>query len=123
MHYAVRSIFMVNTPFSVRVTDTQRILLIASPLAIGFLAPSLILLGVQTLVGGVPLGVAVTDIRQKQYAPCPNFFTLVGLIPFVVLALMLRAYTAHRTRRTCFAFVPRGCTGVSRSRSRRLRDG
>lgn len=105
---------MVRTPLTFRVTTTQRILLIASPLAIGFLASPLALLGVQTLVGGVPLDAAIADILEKQFAHGHNLFTLslIGLIPFVVLAIRIRTYAANRTRRACFALWLSGLFGI-----------
>jgi len=74
----------------------------------------LTLLAVQTLVGGVPLGTAMADILKEQFAPGHNLFTLalIGLIPFVVLALTMRAYAANGTRRMCFAMCLSGLVGI-----------
>ena len=59
------------------------------PLAVGLITPSTIVLSLETVVGGKPLHVALTDIAARQFAEGENLFLLAlfGLLPFVVLSI------------------------------------
>jgi hypothetical protein len=60
-----------------------------SPLAIGLLVPSLVILCLEVFVGHISLFTAATDILRRQFAKGHNLFLLAlfGLIPFAVLSV------------------------------------
>jgi hypothetical protein len=64
---------------------------------VGLVAPSLILLTLETIIGHVPLRSAVLDIASREFAEGENVFLLsvIGLIPFALLS-MFALFVARR---------------------------
>jgi hypothetical protein len=71
-----------------KTSTQQKLFWVLIPLAIGMLAPSAILLGVEVFVGGVGPFVAIADVLRRQFGEGHNLFLLAlfGLIPFAVLS-------------------------------------
>jgi len=59
------------------------------PLITGLIAPSFVLIEVETIIGRVPLRAAVLGVISQEFAEGENVFllTVIGLIPFVLLAM------------------------------------
>ena len=64
--------------------------LLLGSLAIGLLAPSLVIFCVEVLVGQISPLASVENILRKQFAPGHNLFllALIGLVPFVALSVV-----------------------------------
>ncbi len=75
----------------------NRLFWIVTPLLLGLVLPSLILLGVEWLVGGRSLLLALADVAARQFAAGHNLFliSVLGLLPFAALSL-LSAVLARR---------------------------
>jgi hypothetical protein len=101
---------MNPVPLAARVTPRQRIVLLGLPLVVGLVTPSLTRVAVAVVVGHKSLGSAITDILGAL----PEMFiiSVVGLIPFVVLAVVMRRIAASRTRRACCTFCISGLIGI-----------
>jgi hypothetical protein len=72
-----------------KTSTRQQLFWILMPLAIGMLAPSAIILGVEVFVGGVSPIAAITDVLKRQFGGGHNLFLLApfGLIPFATLSV------------------------------------
>jgi hypothetical protein len=59
------------------------------PLIVGLIVPSLIVIAVETMVGRISVRAAVLGVISRQFAEDENLFllSLIGLIPFVLLAM------------------------------------
>jgi hypothetical protein len=66
----------------------QRLVCVLAPLAVGLVAPSLVVFCVEVLVGNVSLSDAAADISRRQFSEGNNLFLLaaIGLLPFAVLS-------------------------------------
>jgi hypothetical protein len=60
------------------------------PVIIGLAVPSLVLIGVEAIVGRIPVRAAVLGVMSREFAEGENLFllTVIGLIPFVLLAML-----------------------------------
>ena len=87
-----------NAPGMLR--DSRRVWL-AIPLIVGLVTPSLVILSLETFVGGVPLQGAIRDVAARQFASGHNLFLLavLGLIPFLLLtAILMLVYRSEKQR-------------------------
>lgn len=97
-----------------RASRNQRAVLIILSVMVGFFMPSLVLVTVQIVVGGVPVLSAIVDVLDGQFAQGRNLFTLalLGLLPFIVLAAMVPRFAARHPRRACTALWASGLVGI-----------
>ncbi len=93
----------------------QRRLLFWLTIVIGLAAPSLTLLAVQMIVGRIPFETAFEDVLSRQYAfGDQNLFVIavIGLIPFVTLAIKMTRISMNHSRRNCYVLYICGLIGI-----------
>ena len=81
---------------------------------VGLVTPSLVIFLLEITVGSIAPVESLRDIAHRQFAEGHNLFLLaiIGLIPFGILSVILRALTSTLTRaRFCF-FCVCGLVGI-----------
>jgi len=83
-------------------------------IAIGFVTPSSIILLLEITVGGIRPSVAWANVLHRQFAEGHNLFSLaiLGLIPFVVLAIATIFISRERNPRQYACVVACGLLGI-----------
>ena len=98
----------------VKVLSGRQLTCILAPLAIGIVAPSIVLFIVQITVGHMSPISSIADIIAGQFAEGRNLFliALLSLIPFVLLTLiLLRGVLSHPLRK-CYSLGIGGMVGI-----------
>jgi len=84
------------------------------PVVLGFISPSVIKLFVQMKVGHQTFIQAFKDIMSKQFETGQNLFlvSLLGLLPFIVLATILFVYVKTHNLRSSWCWTLCGKLGT-----------
>jgi hypothetical protein len=94
--------------------DAFRRAWLSAILAIGLITPSLVLFLVEVTAGKIPPLTSLRDIAHRQFAGGHNLFLLavIGLVPFAVLAILLRFLSRHLTRGSFLFLSLCGLAGI-----------